>query len=128
MLGFGTKQQATNIYKSGFSDGKGKDRIGAVHEMSIDAFKEWLKHGDTTKPLSDAISTKSGKLTRQVFQYTPKASSKDQCKICHFTSGNVSSVQGCGLYRMLNQRCPDDFDLNPNIDAEGWCAGWRSRK
>lgn len=51
MLGFGSKKQALNIYKAGFSDGKGAARIGHVAEMDIPGVKAWLKHGDTAKPV-----------------------------------------------------------------------------
>lgn len=127
MLGFANKQQAINIYHKCFSDGKGKDRMGAIHEMPVDQFKDWLQKGDTTKPLSGTIRIQGGKITRKAFEYTAKASAKDQCQHCHYTSGNMSKSQGCGLFRMVSQRCPDDFDLDPHIDAEGWCSGWRPR-
>lgn len=49
MLCFKTRQDAISVYKRAFSDGKGADRIGAVTEMSIDEFKNWLKSPTRTK-------------------------------------------------------------------------------
>ena len=54
MLGFMTPQHAVDTYKKSFSDGKGLDRIGKVTKMSIEQFKDWLKRGDTTKPMKVA--------------------------------------------------------------------------
>lgn len=49
-LDYSSKQAALADYEKAFSDGKAKDRLGAITEMSVDAFKGWLK-GDTTKPV-----------------------------------------------------------------------------
>jgi hypothetical protein len=53
MIGFGSAEQARAAYLKGFSDGKGKARLGHLREMDIDQFKQWLK-GDTTKPVAKA--------------------------------------------------------------------------
>jgi hypothetical protein len=53
MLGFGSKKQAAEAYNQAFSDGKGKNRIGHVETMTIEQFKNWLKDGDTTKPVKE---------------------------------------------------------------------------
>ena len=45
------EDEARNIYTSGFSDGKGPDRIGAITEMDMDDFKAWLAEGETTQPV-----------------------------------------------------------------------------
>lgn len=54
MLGFATRDEAISTYKAGFSDGKGAKRIGRVTRMSVDEFKDWLKNGDTKKPMKEA--------------------------------------------------------------------------
>jgi hypothetical protein len=53
LIGFGNKQQAKTIYLKAFSDGSGEKRIGNLTEVSMDVFKAWLRHGDTTKPFTD---------------------------------------------------------------------------
>lgn len=53
-LGFGSKQQAVNAYTRAFSDGKGRDRVGHVETLTIDGFKQWLRDGETTKPIKRA--------------------------------------------------------------------------
>lgn len=51
MLGFASKAQARKAYIAAFSDGRGAKRIGHIEHMSIDAFKAWLRNGDTRKPI-----------------------------------------------------------------------------
>ena len=53
MLSYPSKSAALSDYEKAFSDGKAKDRIGSVTEMSVDAFKDWLRNGNTKKPLGD---------------------------------------------------------------------------
>jgi len=47
MLGFPSEKAAVDCYVRGFSDGRGRDRIGSVETMSVSAFKDWLKRGRT---------------------------------------------------------------------------------
>lgn len=49
LLGFGSEREALETYCRGFSDGKGRERIGSVETMSVDGFKDWLKRGNTQK-------------------------------------------------------------------------------
>ena len=49
MFGYNSEAEAVRDYVKAFSDGKGSLRMGGVQSMSIDAFKAWLKRGDTTK-------------------------------------------------------------------------------
>jgi hypothetical protein len=52
MLGFRDQESALRAYTGAFSDGKGKDRIGAVTQVTVSQLKSWLK-GDTTTALGD---------------------------------------------------------------------------
>ncbi|QUX96610.1 hypothetical protein C0J08_14915 [Marinomonas sp. CT5] len=62
MLGFDDKAQAENGYLANYEDGwKG---FGAITEMPVSDFKEWIKKGDTTKPLSDLMGNEA-ELTEQ---------------------------------------------------------------
>ena len=54
MIGFENKDQAISCYKAGFSDDKGKERIGKITRMSVVEFKDWLKKGDTKQPIKHA--------------------------------------------------------------------------
>src|SRR5579871_188170 len=54
MLGYRTQEEAESAYKRGFSDGKGAARMGAVTEMSVGDFKNWLREGDTKNPVSES--------------------------------------------------------------------------
>lgn len=51
MLCYATQAAALADYKRAFSDGKGGRRIGAVTELSQEAFKDWVTAGPTRKPL-----------------------------------------------------------------------------
>jgi len=53
MLGFGTAAQARQTYRRGFSDGKGAQRLGHMREMSIEEFKDWLRYGNTSRPIKE---------------------------------------------------------------------------
>lgn len=63
MLGFPTRKAALQAYEASFSDGKGKERIGAITSMSVEKFKDWLKSGDTALPLKYEESTKQPTLS-----------------------------------------------------------------
>jgi hypothetical protein len=52
MLGYSSEAEALKDYCDGFSDGNGEKRIASVEVMSIEAFKRWLKHDDTTAPIA----------------------------------------------------------------------------
>ncbi|WP_333676735.1 PLxRFG domain-containing protein [Dyella sp.] len=50
MLGFTSKKDAIAAYKSNFDKGW---KVGPVHAMDMDEFKDWLKNGDTTRPAAE---------------------------------------------------------------------------
>ncbi|SHG34508.1 hypothetical protein SAMN02745753_03743 [Marinomonas polaris DSM 16579] len=59
MLGFDDKAQAENGYLANYEDGwKG---VGAITEMPVSDFKEWIKSGNTTKPISELMGDKAVK-------------------------------------------------------------------
>lgn len=53
LLGFEDEEAARSTYLDGFSDGKGKDRLGGVAEMTFEEFKLWLGSNETKEPASD---------------------------------------------------------------------------
>lgn len=55
VLGVATREEAQAIYDAAFSDGSGPQRRGAITEMSVDEFKQYLQ-GDTTKPIGPSLS------------------------------------------------------------------------
>ena len=55
-LGFATKQQVAKTYHAAFNDGKGSDRLGHLVELPVEDFKDWLKNGDTTKPIKSRMN------------------------------------------------------------------------
>lgn len=52
ILGAEDAAEAMAIYRAGFSDGKGGDRIGGITEMHGQQFRGWLDVGDHKKPAS----------------------------------------------------------------------------
>ncbi len=50
MLGYRSEREAIADYERAFSDGKGRDRVGSIESVSLDAFKRWLKSGKTIRP------------------------------------------------------------------------------
>lgn len=52
MLGFPSREEAEAAYDRAFSDGRGPERRGAVTEMDVGEFRDWLRDGDTKKPLA----------------------------------------------------------------------------
>lgn len=54
MLGWPDIDAAVEAYKSAFSDGRGADRIGAVHRVSIAGLKSWLA-GNTLSAVGNVV-------------------------------------------------------------------------
>jgi hypothetical protein len=55
MVGWSNLHDALNTYRQAFSDGRGDERVGAVHRVSIDGFKSWLKGGDLQSPVGSVV-------------------------------------------------------------------------
>ena len=51
LIGFKSKRDALDHYYRGFSDGRGKDRVGAVTTMPAGEFRAWVDKGRRTRPL-----------------------------------------------------------------------------
>lgn len=49
LLAFNSEREAKATYLAGFSDGK--NRIKHMRRMTVSEFKDWLKQGDTSKPI-----------------------------------------------------------------------------
>lgn len=52
LMGFDSEEQALGTYFGGFSDNSGPKRAGAVNQMTVAEFKQWLKSGTTKTPIS----------------------------------------------------------------------------
>ncbi len=55
MVGWDNLHDALNTYRLAFSDGRGDERIGAVHRVSMAGFKAWLRGGDQVDPLGGVV-------------------------------------------------------------------------
>lgn len=56
MLGFSSREDAKDVYDRSFSDGRGKERIGAMTMMSMAQFKTWMKSANMTLPCDMRVS------------------------------------------------------------------------
>ncbi|MDD2990620.1 MAG: hypothetical protein PHI64_16890 [Zoogloea sp.] len=57
LVGYGSQAEAAKAYDAHFGDKTGPKRRGAVTQMTLPVFKQWLSKSDTTRPAS---STKFG--------------------------------------------------------------------
>lgn len=57
MLSFPSKEAALGAYEKAFSDGRAKDRIGSVTEMSIPEFRAWANSSAAKKPLGKGYAS-----------------------------------------------------------------------
>ncbi|HUB90250.1 MAG TPA: hypothetical protein VMA74_11060, partial [Dyella sp.] len=62
MLGFTSKKDAIAAYKSNFDKGW---KVGPVHAMDMDEFKDWLKNGDTSRPAAERSQEGSALFRKQ---------------------------------------------------------------
>ena len=90
-LCFANEKQALRAYEAGFSDGKGKHRIGRVTAMTIPQFKTWLEHGNTKAPFKHADIPNSEKRTHASVNYVEKSKiAGRKCANCkHFIAPNA---------------------------------------
>src|SRR5262249_1106208 len=103
LMGFGSEAQARATYLKGFSDGKGKDRLGPVTEMRVEQFKHWLENGDTTKPLKE----KTPKLPHQAVGYVDPSPHKN--RKCGGCSMFVSPEHGGPCTLVVSPIAPGAF-------------------
>lgn len=74
LLHAGTAEQAAGLYKRGFSDGKGADRIGDITTLPIDQLKEWLSKPQT-RPMSEKLRALAEARDKDAGQATPSKDS-----------------------------------------------------
>lgn len=88
LLGFRSYEDAVKAYEAGFSDGSGAKRKGAVVEMDLAEFKDWLK-GDCSKPLAY-----DGKLAKA---WSEAKVVRDQVGRFAFKNGGRTAAIGVGI-------------------------------
>ncbi len=54
-LGYQNQAEALNAYRRSFSDGSADKRNGGISQLTIDQFKDFLKSGDLSKPVSGQL-------------------------------------------------------------------------
>lgn len=65
MLGYQDVPAAKLAYLAAFSDGKGNERIGAIHSMTMDEFKTRMAKGKFDKPLGKDFTTTPGAIAAE---------------------------------------------------------------
>ena len=101
MVGYRDSVEALSAYEKAFSDGSGLDRIGAAKEMSVSDFKEWLKNGDTKKPIGKIEKPASGadaawgdQIQLQDVDVTPKDSAYTQDLLKDLHLSHLNGIPG----------------------------------
>jgi hypothetical protein len=92
MLGFLEPHHARETYFGAFSDGRGKDRVGAVVRMTFPEFCQWLKSGNTKKPLAYR-NPKSASVVGKANHYCPPTCS---CRSPQEKYGDTMTTEKAG--------------------------------
>lgn len=111
MIGFPNSASARNAYFGAFSDGRGKDRVGAVVKMPFSEFCAWLKSGNTKTPLAYR-NQKSASVVGKSNHYCPSTCScrSPQEKYGGFMATNATAT-----------------GTTPSPSALGWLTGAMSK-
>lgn len=88
MIGFRDQNSAMRAYRSNFDKGW---KVGTVKDMPVDKFKDWLKNGDTTKPVQ-----KHGAPAQAVKQPLT-AGQKRSTELLGATTGDTIRTTGMGV-------------------------------
>ena len=123
MLSFPSKRDALAAYEKAFSDGRGRDRIGSVSEMSVDGFRDWLKSGTTKKPVGDlrktfadggSVQPYSSRLAELMLNARPYYRSPVERvpPVTSFEPGNLPLPEE-GRVRVLRDPGGDDYNMLP---------------
>lgn len=98
MVGFDSEEEARKAYLSNYS--KGWTGLGAITEMSMDDFKEWLKTEDSKKPVGD-ISVRDmdvpGKNTSPFAAFGTKGGETGRVDV-------IAQINGIGMQNPLNPK------------------------
>lgn len=55
LIGWANMHDALSAYRQAFADGRGDERIGAVHRVSIAGLKNWVRTGELAEPLGPVV-------------------------------------------------------------------------
>lgn len=115
-LGFAHGKQVKAAYHGAFTDGKAKDRLGHLTEMTVNQFKEWLRDGDTTQPVKKRAD--GGRVDGMV---EPGNIDLAHRPVVHNADGSISTVRSMGANvdgrEMLLPTVSDDGAILSNDDA-----------
>jgi hypothetical protein len=98
LVGFDSKKKAVAVYKAFYGREYNPHFVGAVTELSINAFKKWLDGGGGKKPVSPEVNFKKGgtvKATKATAHYRLGTKS-EHCSICTMfrSPASCTSVKG----------------------------------
>ena len=100
ILGAGSQKEAESLYDAHFSDGLGPQRRRAVTPMSFNAFKQWVRDGDTKKPVqrqepaTNAQTTEAVEAAAQRPQTPLEVANAPEPATLDETQGQASRPQG----------------------------------
>lgn len=112
-IGFASKPHVVATYRKAFSDGRSGERLGAIHEMSVGAFKDWLNR-DTTKPIAHKSEAEKLPHASVGYVYRSRVAGED-CAKCSMFVPSEEGGTACTLVRKP-------------IVAAGWCRRFDLKK
>lgn len=128
LMGFGSREEALKTYEAGFSDGKGAQRAGAVTEMAVEQFREWVDKGDTKAPL--AYKPKAAPTTRPAGERRGALPDWAPVPTGWRTKWRTLQIEP-GKWRVagLQNANPISPSFATEADAEAWADGeWTARQ
>lgn len=122
LLGFDSEKQAMAAYRGSYGNTYDfRHQVGAVTEMSVDAFKEWLKGGGGKKPISPEVPQyKDGGVVTKVAKATAHyrvGTQTEHCGICTMFRSPSSCTAVEGKIRWMDN-C-DYFEKKSSKYQEG---------
>lgn len=130
VLGTMTRGAALDVYRKGFSDGSGNDRIGSVSVLTVDGLKSWLDAGDLNGPSAPITMeytkrkpTKANDETRiEASKSAPKAAPEPKADPAYGAANKlVSADRAAELRARLKDKLKTQ--LNSGIDPEIMAIG-----
>jgi hypothetical protein len=128
LIGFDSKLKARSGYKSNYSSGW---KVGPITSMSTVEFKEWLKSGDTKRPLSPVLSANTGVATAATIDNPNHVKSESKAPITEsekpksesnlppiLTQTKKQYISGMAKERALKKDSPGYADALKKVEAD----------
>lgn len=115
LIGFASPTDAMQAYLASH-DEKGPARVGGVRALSVDEFKEWIRRGDTTQPISDTMRSQQESANGARAASDDAAERQDQAGI-HGVAKHAGALPKSESDRLRKLRGAGDNGL-PGVESE----------